>query len=107
MKIVRHGTLQVADSHGTHGRLDTRISRHAALVNKESSCGLSSAEMVAGGSGWGIGWMGERQDWPIAAPFPDRRSSRGGLGREMLAIAWLTALGEETEKVRGGSFLVP
>jgi hypothetical protein len=26
---------------------------------------------------------------------------------EMLAIAWLTALGEETEKARGGSFLVP
>ena len=23
-------------------------------------------------------------------------------GREMLAIAWLTALGEETEKARGG-----
>jgi len=45
--------------------------------------------------------MGERQDWPIAAPFLDRRWSRGGLGREMLAIAWLTALGEETEKARG------
>jgi hypothetical protein len=73
MKIVRHGTLQVADSHGTHGRLDTRTSRYA-----------------------------------IAAPFLDRRSRRGRLGREMLAIAWLTALGEETEKGRGGgSFLVP
>ena len=64
-------------------------------------------EMVASGSGWGIGWMGERQDWPIAAPFLDRQSRRGRLGREMLAIAWLTALREETEKARGGSFLVP
>ena len=51
--------------------------------------------------------MGERQDWPIAAPFLDRRSRRGGLGREMLAIAWLTALGEETEKARGGLFWCP
>jgi hypothetical protein len=42
----------------------------------------------------GIGWMGERQDWPITAPFLDHRSRRGKLGREMLAIAWLTALGE-------------
>jgi hypothetical protein len=48
--------------------------------------------------------MGERQDWPIAAPFLDRRSRRGRLGREMLAIAWLTALGEETEKARGALF---
>jgi hypothetical protein len=46
--------------------------------------------------------MGERQDWPITAPFLDRRSRRGGLGREMLAIAGLTALGEETEKASGG-----
>jgi hypothetical protein len=46
--------------------------------------------------------MGERQDWPITAPFLDRRSRRGQLGRKMLAIAWLTALGEETEKARGG-----
>jgi hypothetical protein len=59
--------------------------------------------MVASGSGWGIGWMGERQDWPIAAPFLDRWSRRGRLGRKMLAIAWLTALREETEKARGGS----
>ena len=95
--------LQVADSHGTHGRLDTRTSRHAALVNRESSCGLSSAEMVASGSGWGIGWMGERQDWPITAPFLDCRARRGRLGREMLVIAWLTALREGTEKARGGS----
>jgi hypothetical protein len=36
--------------------------------------------------------MGERQDWQITAPFLDRRSRRGRLGREMLAIAWLTAL---------------
>jgi hypothetical protein len=65
--------------------------------------------MVASGSGsgWGIGWMGERQVWLIAAPFLDRRSRRGRLGREMLAIAWLTALGEEMENARGGSFLVP
>jgi hypothetical protein len=41
--------LQVADSHGTHSRLDKRTSRYTALVNRESSCGLSSAEMVAGG----------------------------------------------------------
>ena len=61
--------------------------------------------MVASGSGWGIGWMGERQDWPITAPFLDRRSRRGRLGREMLAIAWLTALGEETEKARGSCAL--
>jgi hypothetical protein len=57
--------------------------------------------MVASGSGWVIGWMGERQDWPITVPFLDRRSRRGRLGREMLAIAWLTALREETEKARG------
>jgi hypothetical protein len=47
--------------------------------------------------------MGERQDWPIAAPFLDRRSRRGRLGREMLAIVWLTALGEEMEKAKGGA----
>jgi len=46
--------------------------------------------------------MGERQDWPITAPFLDRRSRRGQLGREMLVIAWLTALREEMEKARGG-----
>jgi hypothetical protein len=45
--------------------------------------------------------MGERQDWLIAAPFLSRWSRRGRLGREMLAIAWLTALKEETEKARG------
>ena len=54
----------------------------------------------------GVGWIGERQHWPITAPFLDRRSRRGRLGREMLAIAWLTALGEGTEKAKGGSFLV-
>ncbi len=59
--------------------------------------------MVASGSGWGIGWMGEGQDWPITAPFLDRQSRLGRLGREMLAIAWLTALREEMEKARGGS----
>jgi hypothetical protein len=47
--------------------------------------------------------MGERQDWPITAPFLDRRSRQGCLGREMLAIAWLTALREETENPGGGS----
>jgi hypothetical protein len=57
--------------------------------------------MVTSGSGWGIGWMGKRQEWPITAPFLDRRSRRGRLGRELLAIAWLTALREETEKARG------
>jgi hypothetical protein len=88
MEIVDNGTLEVADSHGTHGRLDTRTSRHAALVNRESLCGRRQ-------------WMGERQDWPITAPFLDRRSRRGRLGREMLAIAWLTAIGEEAEKARG------
>ena len=45
--------------------------------------------------------MGERQDWPIAALFLDRWLRRGRLGREMLAIAWLTALREEMEKVGG------
>ncbi len=98
-----HGTLQVTDLHGTHGRLDTRTSRHAALVNRESSYGLSPAEMVASSSGWGIGRMGERQDWPIAALFFDRQSRRGRLGHKMLAIAWPTALGEEMEKARGGA----
>jgi hypothetical protein len=63
MKIIDNSTLQVADSHGTHSRLDTRTLRHAALVNREGSCRLSSAEMVASSSGWGIGWMGGRQDW--------------------------------------------
>jgi hypothetical protein len=90
-----------------HGRLDTRTSRYAALVNRESSCRLGSLEMAASGSGWGIGWMSERQDWPIAAPFLDRQLRQGRLGREMFAIAWLTALREETENARGGSFLVP
>jgi hypothetical protein len=47
--------------------------------------------------------MGERQDWLITALFLDRRSRQGRLGREMLAIAWLIALREETEKARGGS----
>jgi hypothetical protein len=65
------------------------------------SCGLSSAEMIASGGRCEIGWIGERQDWPITAPFLDRWSRRGRLGREMLAIAWLTALREETEKARG------
>jgi hypothetical protein len=57
--------------------------------------------------------MGKRQDWPITAPFLDRQSRRGCLGRKMLAIAWLTALREEVEKVRRAScallypFLVP
>jgi hypothetical protein len=37
--------------------------------------------------------IGERQEWPITVPFLDRRSKRGRLGREMLAIAWFTALG--------------
>ena len=90
-----------------HGRLDMRTSRHAALVNRESSCELSSAEMVASGSGWRIGWMGERQDWLIAAPFLDCRSKARKAGCEILAIAWLTALREETENAREGSFLVP
>jgi hypothetical protein len=45
--------------------------------------------------------MGERQEWPITVPFLDRQSRRGKLGREMLASAWLTALGEETEKAGG------
>jgi hypothetical protein len=40
---------------------------------------------------------------PITTPFLDRRSRRGGLEREMLAIAWLTALREETEKAKGCS----
>ena len=44
--------------------------------------------------------MGKRQDWPITAPFLDGRSRREQLRCEMLAIAWLTALGEETEKAR-------
>jgi hypothetical protein len=35
-----------------HNRLDTRISRHAALVNRESSCGLTLIEMFISGSGW-------------------------------------------------------
>ena len=83
----RHSTLQVTDSHNTHSRLDMRISRYATLVNKESSCWLSSAEMVASGSGWGIGWMGERQDWPVTAPFLDRRSRLGRLRHKLLAIA--------------------
>ncbi len=95
--------LQVADSHGMHSRLDMRTSHHVALVNRENSCGLSSAEIVASGSGWGIGWMGERQDWPIIALFLDYRSRQGRLGHEMLVITWLTALREETEKAKGGS----
>ncbi len=99
--------LQVADSHSIYSRLDMRTSHYVALINRESSYGLSSAEMVASGSRWGIGWMGERQDWPIAVPFFDRRSRRGRLGRETLAIAWLTALGEETEKTMGVSFWCP
>jgi hypothetical protein len=104
----------VADSHSTHGRLDTRTPRHAALVNTENPCELSFAEMVASGSGWGIGWIGERQDWPITVPFLDRRSRRGRLRCEMLAIAWLIALREETEMAGGDAlycilfwFLVP
>src|SRR6516164_4712532 len=76
--------LQVADSHGTHGRLDTRTLRHAALVNRESLCGLSSAEIVASGSGWGIvrGRIGRSQHY----------FSIVGQGEEgeMLAIAWLS-----------------
>jgi hypothetical protein len=35
----------------------------------------------------GVGWMDERQDWPIAVLFLNRRLRRGRLGREMLAIA--------------------
>jgi hypothetical protein len=42
--------------------------------------------------------MGERQDWPIQYHFSIVGQSEEG---ETLAIAWLTALGEETEKVRG------
>jgi adenylosuccinate synthase len=34
-----------------HGRLDTRILRHAALVNGESSCGLTLVEMFTSGNG--------------------------------------------------------
>jgi hypothetical protein len=40
-----------------HGRLDTRISHHAALVNGESSYGLTLVEMFISGSGWA-------EDWP-------------------------------------------
>jgi hypothetical protein len=47
--------LQVADSYDTHSRLDTRTSRYAALVNRESLCRLSSAEIVAGGRQQPIG----------------------------------------------------
>lgn len=43
--------------------------------------------------------MGERQDWPITAPFLDRRSRRGRLGREMLGDYMAR---EETEKAMGG-----
>jgi hypothetical protein len=57
----QHGTPQVADSHRTHSRLDTRSSRYVALVSRgESSCRLSFAEIVTSGSGWGIRWIGER-----------------------------------------------
>jgi len=48
----------------------------------------------------GIGWMGERQDWPITALFLDRRSRRGKLAYEILASVWLTALVEKTENAR-------
>jgi hypothetical protein len=104
----------VADLYNAYSRLDTRTLRYAALVNRESSCGLSSVEMVASDRGWGIGYMDERQDWPIAALFLYRRSRQGRLGRETLAVAWLTALGKETECWGEGgsmhstiSFLVP
>src|SRR5436190_9846900 len=79
-----------------------RTSRHAAFVNRESLCGLCSAEMAASGSRLGIGWMGKRHGWPIIATFLDRRSRRGQLSGEMLAVAWLTAVREETEKAREG-----
>ena len=48
--------------------------------------------------------MGETQDWLITAPFLDRQLRRGRLGREMLAITWLTA-GEEEGEGRGGAGL--
>lgn len=54
--------------------------------------------MVTGGSGWGMGMMGEGQEWPITAALLDRRSRGIRLGRERLAIVWLTTLTEETEK---------
>ncbi len=75
--------------------------------NRESLCGLSSAEMVASGSGWGIGWMGETRDWWITAPLLDRQSRWGRLKHKMLAITWLTAPREETEKVRGALCALP
>jgi len=92
----RHGTLQVADSHGAHSRLDTRTLCHTALVNRESSCRLSSAEMVASGSGWGIGWMGRGRIGRSQHHFSIVGQSRR-LGREMLAIARLTALRRDGE----------
>jgi hypothetical protein len=47
--------------------------------------------------------MGETQDWQITAPFLDRRSRRGRLGREMLAISWLTTLREEEGEGQRGA----
>jgi hypothetical protein len=73
----------MADLHSTHGRRDRRTSRDAALVNKESSCRLSPAEIVASGSGWRIGWMGERLDWPITAPILDRWSRQEARARDV------------------------
>ena len=40
-----------------HSRLDTRILRHAALVNRESLYGLTLVEMFISGNGWA-------EDWP-------------------------------------------
>jgi hypothetical protein len=59
---------------------DTRISRHAALRNRESSCRLSFCR-----DSHKRQQMGETQDWPITAPFLDRRSRRGRLGLELYA----------------------
>jgi hypothetical protein len=81
--------LQEADSHGTADWI-REISRHAALVNRKSSCGLSSCR-----DGHKRQRMGETQDWPITALFLDRWARRGRLGHEMLAITWLTTLREE------------
>jgi hypothetical protein len=44
IKIVDNGKLEVADSHNTHSRLDTRTSRYTTLVNKESLYRLSSID---------------------------------------------------------------
>lgn len=91
-----HEGLQEADSHDRHGRLDTRISRHAALENRESSYGLSLCK-----DGHTRQQMGETEDWPIQHHFSIIIQGEEGWGARSWRLHDSQPSERRKEKARG------